>query len=117
MTEPVLSQLPDSAAKLLDGRQVAEMLGCSARHVYRLNDAGDMPRCPLHVLLNAAKAIAKDSDGKPGEATRHAPSFSKRRAGLTNRRKRKGANRDEHESQILTAFRAAATAAFRQAGC
>ena len=31
------------AAQLLDVRAVAEMLGCSARHVYRLSDAGKMP--------------------------------------------------------------------------
>jgi len=29
---------------LLDVRQVAAMLGCSARHVYRLADRGAMPR-------------------------------------------------------------------------
>jgi excisionase family DNA binding protein len=28
---------------LLDVAAVAEMLGCSARHVYRLSDAGRMP--------------------------------------------------------------------------
>ncbi|GIW97055.1 MAG: hypothetical protein KatS3mg111_0388 [Pirellulaceae bacterium] len=32
------------AAKLLDVHDVAAMLGCSARHVYRLSDAGHMPR-------------------------------------------------------------------------
>jgi len=31
------------AAQLLDVRSVAEMLGCSPRHVYRLSDAGRMP--------------------------------------------------------------------------
>jgi len=30
--------------KLLDANAVAEMLGCSTRHVYRLSDAGRMPR-------------------------------------------------------------------------
>lgn len=29
--------------QLLDVQTVAEMLGCSARHVYRLSDAGKMP--------------------------------------------------------------------------
>ena len=29
---------------MLDVAQVAEMLGCSPRHVYRLSDAGRMPR-------------------------------------------------------------------------
>jgi excisionase family DNA binding protein len=32
-----------SAAQLLDVGAVAEMLGCSPRHVYRLSDAGRMP--------------------------------------------------------------------------
>lgn len=31
-------------AALLDVRQVAAMLGCSTRTVYRLSDAGKMPR-------------------------------------------------------------------------
>jgi excisionase family DNA binding protein len=34
----------DAPAKLLDVQAVAEMLGCSPRHVYRLSDAGRMPR-------------------------------------------------------------------------
>ncbi len=33
----------DASAKLLDVQAVAEMLGCSSRHVYRLSDAGRMP--------------------------------------------------------------------------
>jgi len=33
----------DASAKLLDVQAVAEMLGCSQRHVYRLSDAGKMP--------------------------------------------------------------------------
>lgn len=32
------------AARLLDVQGVAGLLGCSARHVYRLSDAGRMPR-------------------------------------------------------------------------
>jgi excisionase family DNA binding protein len=35
--------LADASAKLLDVQAVAEMLGCSQRHVYRLSDAGKMP--------------------------------------------------------------------------
>lgn len=31
-------------ANLLDVGAVAEMLGCSTRHIYRLSDAGKMPR-------------------------------------------------------------------------
>ena len=37
----VLSAEP--SAKLLDVQAVAEILGCSPRHVYRLSDAGRMP--------------------------------------------------------------------------
>ena len=33
----------DASAKLLDVQAVAEMLVCSARHVYRLSDSGRMP--------------------------------------------------------------------------
>jgi excisionase family DNA binding protein len=33
----------DASAKLLDVAAVAEMLGCSQRHVYRLADGGKMP--------------------------------------------------------------------------
>ena len=32
-----------AALQLLDVGAVAEMLGCSTRHVYRLSDAGRMP--------------------------------------------------------------------------
>ena len=34
----------ETAAKLLDVRAVAALLDCSTRHVYRLSDAGRMPR-------------------------------------------------------------------------
>jgi excisionase family DNA binding protein len=34
----------DASVKLLDVQAVAKMLGCSTRHVYRLSDAGKMPR-------------------------------------------------------------------------
>jgi excisionase family DNA binding protein len=33
----------DASAKLLDVQSVADLLGCSPRHVYRLSDAGRMP--------------------------------------------------------------------------
>jgi excisionase family DNA binding protein len=32
-----------STPQLLDVQAVAELLGCSARHIYRLSDAGKMP--------------------------------------------------------------------------
>ena len=35
---------PNATVALLDVKRVAEMLGCSMRHVYRLSDAGRMPR-------------------------------------------------------------------------
>jgi excisionase family DNA binding protein len=35
---------PGVAAELLDVGAVAALLGCSGRHVYRLADAGRMPR-------------------------------------------------------------------------
>ena len=40
----------ESLGKLLDVQTVAEMLGCSPRHVYRLSDSG---RCPSPVKLGA----------------------------------------------------------------
>ncbi len=43
----VLASSPPSA-QLLDVRAVAELLGCSPRHVYRLADAGRMP-APLRL--------------------------------------------------------------------
>ncbi len=39
---------PPVEAALLDVRAVAALLGCSARHVYRLADAGRMP-APVRV--------------------------------------------------------------------
>jgi excisionase family DNA binding protein len=42
VTAAVLSPA-DASAKLLDVAAVAEMLGCSQRHIYRLADAGRMP--------------------------------------------------------------------------
>jgi len=35
--------LAGASVKLLDVQAVAEMLGCSPRHVYRLSDSGRMP--------------------------------------------------------------------------
>lgn len=37
-------QVRQPHAELLDARQVARLLNCSVRHVYRLSDAGRMPR-------------------------------------------------------------------------
>jgi len=35
---------PAMLPALLDVRQVAQLLGCSGRHVYRMSDSGRMPR-------------------------------------------------------------------------
>jgi excisionase family DNA binding protein len=43
MTESVLSPLMDSPATLIDVEQVASLLRCSPRTVYRLSNAGRMP--------------------------------------------------------------------------
>ena len=43
-----LQKPAESPVKLLDVQAVAEMLDCSARHVYRLSDAGKMP-APLRL--------------------------------------------------------------------
>lgn len=43
-SSPLVAPGPIAAsAALLDVKQVAAMLGCSPRHVYRLADAGKMP--------------------------------------------------------------------------
>jgi excisionase family DNA binding protein len=40
---------PDlAAAAMLDVRAVAALLNCSARHVYRMSDAGRIP-APVHI--------------------------------------------------------------------
>ncbi len=44
-TMPPSMAAPDrDLAALLDVRAVAQLLGCSGRHVYRMSDAGQMPR-------------------------------------------------------------------------
>lgn len=45
-----VAQSPSDSASLLDVRAVAALLGCSARHVYRLRDGG---RMPLPVMVGA----------------------------------------------------------------
>jgi excisionase family DNA binding protein len=41
---PTAHTSPANSPALLDVQAVAELLGCSARHVYRLADADRMPR-------------------------------------------------------------------------
>ncbi len=64
----VLTPAVASAAKLLDVRAVAALLGCSPRHVYRLSDAGKMPS-PLKlgalIRWNRAAVEAWIADGCP----------------------------------------------------
>ena len=49
MSAVMTARLPvESPATLFDVKQVAAMLCCSPRHVYRMSDAGAMPR-PRHV--------------------------------------------------------------------
>ena len=58
----------DASAKLLDVQAVADMLGCSTRHAYRLSDAGKMP-APLRLgsLVRWSKASIEEwiADGCP----------------------------------------------------
>jgi excisionase family DNA binding protein len=50
----------DAPAKLLDVQAVAEMLGCSQRHVYRLSDAGRMPApVKLGALVRWNRAVVE----------------------------------------------------------
>jgi excisionase family DNA binding protein len=50
----------DVSAKLLDVQAVAEMLGCSARTVYRLSDSGKMPGpCKLGALIRWNRAAVE----------------------------------------------------------
>jgi excisionase family DNA binding protein len=59
-------------AALLGVREVAALLGCSARHVYRMADAGRMPR-PLKlgqlVRWRRGELLAWIDDGCPAVRT------------------------------------------------
>jgi excisionase family DNA binding protein len=51
----------ESPAKLLDVRAVADLLGCSPRHIYRLADAGRMPAsCKLGSLVRWSRTAIDD---------------------------------------------------------
>ena len=59
MQTPVRSA--ESPAKLIDVRNVAELLGCSIRHVYRLSDAGRMPApVKLGTLIRWSRIAIED---------------------------------------------------------
>jgi excisionase family DNA binding protein len=57
---------PTTHAELLDVKAVGQLLGCSARHVYRLSDSGKMPR-PMKlgalVRWNRSAVLAWIADG------------------------------------------------------
>lgn len=65
---PTVLTPADASAKLLDVQAVAETLGCSTRHVYRLSDAGKMP-APLKLgsLVRWSKTAIESwiADGCP----------------------------------------------------
>lgn len=69
MTEvPIPTNSAESSAALLDVRQVANVLRCSTRTVYRLADGGLMPRpCKLGALVRWSKADLESwiADGCP----------------------------------------------------
>jgi excisionase family DNA binding protein len=51
----------DAPTKLLDVQAVSEILGCSARHVYRLSDAGRMPApVKLGALVRWSKSAIEE---------------------------------------------------------
>jgi excisionase family DNA binding protein len=83
MSATVLSPA-DASAKLLDVQAVAEMLGCSQRHIYRLSDAGRMP-APLRLgtLVRWSKSSIESwvADGCPSvrKTRKSAVSKEKRR--------------------------------------
>jgi len=55
------SRSAESSAKLLDVQAVAEMLGCSTRHIYRLSDAGRMPApVKLGALVRWSKSAIEE---------------------------------------------------------
>lgn len=57
-TDPPLTE--ESSTQLLDIHSVSELLGCSIRHVYRLSDAGKIPR-PVKVgSLNRWRRVTGD---------------------------------------------------------
>jgi excisionase family DNA binding protein len=61
MTASTSSPEPSSLQVLLDVRAVAQLLGCSPRHVYRLADAGKMPApVRLGALVRWPRAAIED---------------------------------------------------------
>jgi len=61
LTMAAPSRSAESSAKLLDVQAVAEMLGCSTRHIYRLSDAGRMPApVKLGALVRWSKSAIEE---------------------------------------------------------
>ena len=60
------------SAELLDVQDVAALLHCSARHVYRLSDAGRMPRpVRLGALVRWRRQVVLDWIAAGCPAVRH----------------------------------------------
>ncbi|MCH8829678.1 MAG: helix-turn-helix domain-containing protein [Planctomycetes bacterium] len=60
------------SSALVDVRQVAELLGCSTRHIYRLADAGKMPRpVKLGALVRWNRATLQEWFDTGCPAVRH----------------------------------------------
>lgn len=60
--------VPQTVAVLIPAREVSQLLGCSARHVQRLCDAGRMPPpVRLGVLVRWSRAVIDQwiADGCP----------------------------------------------------
>ena len=63
----------EPSAKLLDVQAVAEMLGCSTRHIYRLSDSGRMPKSvKLGSLVRWSAAAIREwiDQGCPSQRSR-----------------------------------------------
>ena len=76
--------LTDTSVKLLDVQAVAEMLGCSQRHVYRLSDAGKMPApVKLGALVRWSTAVIQEWIDQGCPAVRN--SIDKSKQGETTR--------------------------------
>jgi excisionase family DNA binding protein len=61
MTTVVQTPSADSPAKLWDVQTVADLCGCSVRHIYRLADAGRMPTpVRLGSLVRWSKTAIED---------------------------------------------------------
>ncbi len=68
----------DASAKLLDVQTVAEILGCSPRHVYRLSDSARMPSpVRLGALVRWRKSTGDPTTGVEDWVLAGCPSMRK----------------------------------------